>query len=164
MFDYAVDYVIANEGGYSNHPDDRGGETKWGITRAVAEREDFDWSAFTLGDAKWIYRNRYWCFGGIRDRRLAAKLLDITVNFGKSGGIRVIQKACGADVDGIWGPQTEQLITNMSTETALEKLSMAAADRYVDIVRERPTQLAFLKGWMRRAIRRPPLRINEGMN
>ena len=159
MFDYAFDYVLQNEGGYSNHSADRGGETKWGVTRAVAEENDFDFATLSLGDAKLLYRRLYWMFDGIRDRRLAAKMLDLTINFGKSGGTRVIQAACGAKIDGIWGPQTERMITNLSTEEALERLSQAASDRYVDIVRERPTQLVFLKGWMRRAIKRPPLRL-----
>ena len=35
-FDKAFDHTVGKEGGYSNHPSDRGGETMWGITIAVA--------------------------------------------------------------------------------------------------------------------------------
>ena len=34
-FDKAFDLLIGNEGGYVNNPADPGGETNWGITRAV---------------------------------------------------------------------------------------------------------------------------------
>ena len=33
-----VDRLIGREGAYSNHPSDRGGETMWGMTIAVARR------------------------------------------------------------------------------------------------------------------------------
>ena len=34
--DQLIDDVIAREGGYSDHPADRGGPTRWGITERVA--------------------------------------------------------------------------------------------------------------------------------
>ena len=34
--DQLIDDVIGREGGYSDHPADKGGPTKWGITEAVA--------------------------------------------------------------------------------------------------------------------------------
>lgn len=160
-FEFAVNYVIANEGGYSNHPDDRGGSTQWGITHTTAGNYGFDFDNLTLAEAKTIYRDGYWRFGGIRDRRLAAKCLDVVVNFGLAGGVRVLQRACGAEVDGLYGPQTEQMLTNPPTDEMLERIATAAADRYVDIVRDSPTQLVFLKGWLRRAIKTPPRRQPE---
>lgn len=36
--DRLIDAVIAREGGFSDHPADRGGATRWGITEAVARR------------------------------------------------------------------------------------------------------------------------------
>ena len=36
-----IDATIGREGGYSNHPADRGGETIWGITAAVARRNGY---------------------------------------------------------------------------------------------------------------------------
>ena len=35
-FQDLIDEVIGREGGYSNHPSDPGGETRWGITKRVA--------------------------------------------------------------------------------------------------------------------------------
>ncbi len=34
--DEIFDAVLGKEGGYVNHPDDKGGQTKWGITGKVA--------------------------------------------------------------------------------------------------------------------------------
>ena len=31
-----IDELIDREGGYSDHPQDRGGATRWGVTEAVA--------------------------------------------------------------------------------------------------------------------------------
>ena len=36
-----IDALIEREGGYSNHPADRGGPTKFGITEAVARAHGF---------------------------------------------------------------------------------------------------------------------------
>ena len=40
-FDQLVDRVLEREGGYVNHPDDRGGPTNYGITQRVYS----DWLA-----------------------------------------------------------------------------------------------------------------------
>ena len=40
MSDYnrAFEYAVGNEGGYSDHPADRGGKTKYGITESTLRR------------------------------------------------------------------------------------------------------------------------------
>lgn len=160
-FDFAVEYVLRNEGGYSNHEADNGGETKWGVTRSTAVAYGLDFDRLTLAQARDVYRDQYWMFDGIRDRRLAAKCMDVIVNFGKTGGTRVLQRACGAVVDGIYGPDTEARLLRASTDEMLQRIADAAADRYIDIALNAPTQLVFLRGWLRRAYRQPPVRTPE---
>lgn len=91
------------------------------------------------------------------DRRIAIKCFDVVVNFGIEGGVRTIQRAAGVRSDGIFGPQTEAALNKMNPEEVLERVSMCSSDRYVDICVGNKGQLVFLKGWIRRAIRRPPL-------
>ncbi len=185
-FDRAFDYVCASEGPHSNDPADRGGDTYWGISylarhdhKCPEHKSGVPDIAFrTAADggrelARHIYRLDYWKFDGIRDARLAMKLFDIVVNIGNP--IALIQRAVGVEADGIYGRETEAALTRLPTEEAIERLSLAVGDKYADIVRNDAisrmkqwgvpqaeidkAQLVFLKGWIRRAIRRPPLEV-----
>ena len=40
-FDRAFAALLGHEGGYSNHPDDPGGETNWGVTLTVARANGY---------------------------------------------------------------------------------------------------------------------------
>lgn len=88
-FDKAFDHTVGKEGGYSNHPSDRGGETMCGITVVVAR--DFGYTGnmrdMPISIAKDIYRKRYWNKANLDEvakmsDELAQKLFDIAVNTG----------------------------------------------------------------------------------
>ncbi|MCP1772876.1 lysozyme family protein [Neisseria perflava] len=53
-FNTAVDRVLGHEGGYVNHPADPGGETNWGVTKAVAREHGYTGSMreMTRNEAK----------------------------------------------------------------------------------------------------------------
>ena len=57
-----IDDVIAHEGDFVNHPADRGGPTRWGITEAVARAEGYSGAmrALPRETAADIYRRVYW--------------------------------------------------------------------------------------------------------
>lgn len=156
-FDRCIEYVLQNEGVDSDHPADTGGRTRYGITHLVAERHGFNVVTLTLDQAKAIYRRDYWLFDSVADPRVAAKLLDVCVNFGVRAGVAMIQKAVGSPADGKWGLFTERAVRALPVEDVIERVSIVAADRYVGICIANPSQLSFLKGWIRRAIRRPKL-------
>jgi lysozyme family protein len=65
-YDAALARVLAHEGGYTNHPSDPGGPTKFGITIFDARKywkpsaTAADVKAMPLAVAKDIYRRRYW--------------------------------------------------------------------------------------------------------
>ncbi len=61
--DKLIDEVIAIEGDYSNHPADRGGPTRWGVTEAVARRHGYagDMRDFPYDEAVAIYKRKYCC-------------------------------------------------------------------------------------------------------
>lgn len=156
-FEDAIGYVLSNEGVDSDDKNDRGGRTRYGITRETAARYGLDVETLTIEQAKDIYRRSYWTFDLVNDQRVATKMLDIVVNFGVFGGVKIIQQAIGvAPVDGFFGKLTVAATNRTTPEDAIERLSMAAADHYVDICRKNLSQLAFAKGWIRRAIKRPP--------
>lgn len=57
-FNKAFEIVVGLEGGYSNDPNDPGGETKYGISKRY--NPDVDVKNLTLDQAKEIYLKRYW--------------------------------------------------------------------------------------------------------
>jgi lysozyme family protein len=66
FFDICLRRLLAHEGGYTNHPDDPGGPTNFGIT--IADYRKYvkpdataaDVRAMKIDEAKTIYRARYW--------------------------------------------------------------------------------------------------------
>lgn len=158
LFEDAIQYVLSNEGVDSDDKADRGGRTRFGITRETARRHGLDVTKLTIEQAKEIYRRDYWMFDAVTDQRVATKMLDMVVNFGAFGGVKIIQKAIGvAPTDGVFGKLTTGAVNKTHPEDALERLSIGAAEQYVGIVRNDESQLRFLLGWIRRAIKRPPL-------
>jgi hypothetical protein len=57
-FDKALSFVLSWEGGYSNDPNDAGGETNFGISKRAYPNEDI--KNMTMDRAMEIYRNDYW--------------------------------------------------------------------------------------------------------
>ena len=89
--DEIFDEVLGKEGGYVNHPDDKGGPTKWGITEKVARAHGYlgDMRNLTRGQALEILEADYW-YGPRFDQvanlspDIAAELCDTGVNMGPS--------------------------------------------------------------------------------
>lgn len=168
----AVDYVLANEGGYSDDPNDLGGCTNFGITLTdcLAHPET---GIHTCDDVRHmlksvaidIYHSDYWLFEGISNGRVATKLLDMFVNLPGKTAITIMQRAAkmfGAHVtlDGIYGPQTESAINTICSdplhvEPYLDELTYFLHHYYAGIVEARPKNAKFLKGWLTRADRLP---------
>lgn len=165
-FEKAVEYVLANEGGYSDDPLDHGGATNWGITQYTLDdfRKIGMGSAFPL-DVKYlgrdqaimIYKAKYWIFQPIKDDRTASKLFDMAVNLGPTKAIKLAQVSANAvlpslalDVDGKFGPATIAGINSLPPSMFLEDLVGELKNYYVSL-----NQPHFLKGWLKRAERLP---------
>ncbi|WP_303046913.1 glycosyl hydrolase 108 family protein, partial [Edwardsiella tarda] len=60
--DEIFDGLLKREGGYVNHPADRGGPTNWGITEAAARANGYagDISMLSRDQALRIYHADYW--------------------------------------------------------------------------------------------------------
>lgn len=109
-YDRAFDRLIGNEGGYSNNPNDPGGETMWGVTAKVARASGYlglmrDMPRET---AKSIYKAQYWdaCQCGQFDGGVAFQVFDAAVNHGNGQAIKFLQFAAGVTEDGQVGAQT----------------------------------------------------------
>ena len=103
MIDQLIEDVIEREGDYSNHPADRGGPTRWGITEAVARRQGYmgDMRRLPQSDAAAIYRRLYWIaprFDEVAKRtpKLAGELFDTGINMGTGAATGFLQRALNA--------------------------------------------------------------------
>lgn len=109
-FDAAFTALLKHEGGYSDHPSDPGGKTRYGITEAVARAVGYrgDMRELPLDLAKRIYKDRYW--DAVRADELPAEVryavFDAAVNSGPRQAILWLQRAAGVKDDGIIGPKT----------------------------------------------------------
>lgn len=94
------------EGGYANDPNDSGGETNFGISKAAYPNEDI--RALTVERAQELYKRDYWDASGAEQlpETMAVAVFDSAVNQGVGVAVRLLQVALGVDVDGALGPKT----------------------------------------------------------
>ena len=171
--DRLIDEVIAREGGYCNHPADKGGPTRWGITQAVARAHGYtgDMSCLPRALAARIFRRIYWDEPRFADvaaisPAVAAELFDTGVNMGPGTAVGFLQRALNAlnrqqsDYPDIVVDRRIGLATlgafaafmrvrGEKGETVLLKAMEALQGaRYVALAEERPANEAFLYGWL----------------
>lgn len=171
-FDQAFGRTVGLEKGYSNHPSDRGGKTRWGVTETVARAAGYVGSMedLPIATAKAIIRPRYWDLLHLDQvdqisPGIAAEIFDTAVNCGVGVPIAFLQRALNAfnrrgkdypdmPVDGLNGPTTiDALRAFLHVRGALgEKVMVTAMNsqqgvRYFEIAERRPDQEDFEFGW-----------------
>lgn len=171
--DHLIDDLIAREGGYVDHPADRGGPTRWGITQAVARRHGYmdHIDQLPRNVASSIYKRQYWhlpAFDQVNKLapKLAAELFDTGANTGTATAIGFLQRALNAlnrngrdysdiAVDRKIGPATLRAIAGFIDKRGAdaETILIRAIDalqgaHYVRLAETRPAQEAFLFGWL----------------
>jgi len=172
--DELVEALIDREGGYINHPADRGGATCFGITEAVARAHGYGGAMRDLprAEAEAIYRRLYWLrprFDQVARRtpRLAAELFDTGANMGPTVAATFLQRAltalnrCGKDYpdlvpDGRLGGASLAALDaflemrgKAGGETVLLRAMEALqGERYLRLAERRPANEAFLYGWL----------------
>jgi lysozyme family protein len=167
-----IDKVIAREGGYSNNPADKGGETMFGITSATARAFGYagPMAQMSRDTAIAIYRARYWTqpkFDQIQavDGDIAEKLLDIGVNMGPATGVQFMQRALNVlnqqgkafpdiSADGGVGPMTIAALKafieqrgNDGRRVLLGMITSLQSVRYIELAEKTPSQETFEYGW-----------------
>ena len=148
------------EGGYSNHPSDRGGPTNMGITLATLRnwRHDDSLTAddvkrLSLDEARRIFKARYYDVvrGDDLPLQVAAPVYNAAVLHGTGRSAEFLQNSlvsCGAhvDVDRIIGPDTLGAVAAVD----VQRLSKAFLDIEDAYFRRLPEFPVFGKGWLNR--------------
>lgn len=147
-FDNAFTALIGSEGGYSNNPNDTGGETMWGITRRVAVANGYAGAMkdLPLSTAKSIAKTQYWdkVRGDDIDLRIAFQLFDILYNGGHP--IQWLQQAIGVKADGVFGNVTLAAVKAMDVPETVMLINAYRLLYYTSL----PTWNTFGKGWTNR--------------
>lgn len=178
LFDLAYIFTARWEGGLSDHPADRGGVTKFGVSREfladMQKRERHFLRSLGIageitGDvirnlsrdqARRIFRYEFWDSLEL-DREIHPKcavvLFDMAVNHGKAGAVKIAQRGVNKTaplcpllkVDGKLGPKTRKGLAN--ADFNLPQLILDAREAYfLAIVAKNASQKVFLAGWLNR--------------
>lgn len=171
-FQRSLQMVLRHEGGYVDHPADRGGPTNMGITQKTYRAylrarnpalSDADLAAYPMKDMSAdviaeIYYQGYWrparCVD-MPNEALAAVTFDAAVNHGAKQAIRLLQQGAGMaafDCDGAWGPRTRSRVKSAAADSVglIDGVLLARERFYRQLVKDDPTQGVFLRGWMNR--------------
>lgn len=165
-FDLAVAKTIGLEGDPNTVAGDKGGTTKFGISKAFLQSISNGpvTSAFVLTlsytDAKEIYRVHFWHkpkIHRIPDDQLREIVFDQGVNRGTHDAVCNLQKAIisilkkNLAIDGVLGPKTIDAIHSLGDMHALVLAFIRESQlAYIRIVKDDVTQLKFLSGWIDR--------------
>jgi lysozyme family protein len=174
MPDYrdAIKKVLQHEGGYVNHPNDKGGPTNWGVTqktyndymtkitgRAYQSTID-EIKSMPIGNAINIYKALYWdkmSGDKIRKYAIAAAIFDQAINRGTSSAVKQAQRVLKKNFnypsiaeDGVMGAGTLTALNTVDEAKFLNSYLQESILAYNKIVQNNPTQSVFLNGWLKR--------------
>lgn len=152
-------FILRWEGGYSNHPNDRGGATMKGVTlntfRYFFGSEKTAIDLMNITDEQWITVLRE-CFWNplkadkIKNQSIANIFVDFAWASGTLTAIKKVQRVLGLDPDGIVGPKTLGALNSGNHEMVFNIIKKERL-RYVDaICQANPSQVCFLRGWQNR--------------
>lgn len=155
--------LIAVEGGYSNHPDDPGGETIYGISKRW-------WPEYwangrpTSATAREFYYREFWLAFRLDDVPfpVAQEIFECAVNMGLKRAVLFAQKAYNAlrydhwpeiVEDGALGPQTRAALARCVTDARFPISALVLAQNALQCVfyLEHPNR-KFRRGWIKNRI------------
>jgi len=153
-FAEALQTVLREEGGFSDHPLDPGGMTNLGVTRRVWE----EWTGHPVTVRQMteltpvkvapMYRRKYW--DKVRGDELPAGIdlvvFDAAVNSGPGRAAKWLQACVGVDVDGDIGPKTLAAVNAFNATQLIDDYGRRRLSFLLDL----PTWNTFGKGWTTR--------------
>jgi lysozyme family protein len=178
--DSILEATLKTEGGYSNNPNDAGGETNWGVTIAVAQANGFTGAMrdMTKAQALEVYRSQYFVKPGWGlvmgvSPGIATECYDTGVNMGPKVASVFLQRTLnvlnrqGKDygdlvVDGAVGPATVNALRALiakrgsTAETVvLKALNCLQGARYIELAEGRQANEDFAYGWLSNRVELP---------
>lgn len=150
VFDTIFERLMTHEGGYVNHPNDPGGETMWGVTKRVAVAHGYNGPMRQLprATAQAIADKSYWqaIHGDELPVAVAWQVVDAAYNHGNRQAVKFLQRAIGANDDGIIGPKTLAAVKCIDSDDIILLFNAERLEFYANL---RIWQ-TFGKGWARR--------------
>lgn len=156
-FKWAAEFVLEAEGVMSDHADDPGGLTKFGISQRW--HPGVDVASLTGEGALEIYRAEYWERAGcdVMPESLALMVFDGAVNQGTPDAVRWVQRALDLKADGIAGPVTRGVLVAHATAPAARRrdilvdvLSWRALEYAGQAIKSPASYSVNARGWFRR--------------
>lgn len=169
--------ILEKEGGYVNHPDDKGGPTNWGITQVTARAHgyDGDMQKLTRQQALDILNADYWIaprFDHVAEisTAIAEKLCDAGVNMGPVLPAKWLQRWLNAFnhrgvlypdliTDGVIGPRTLNALSHYVIRRGsegelvlLRALNCSQGQYYLELAEKSEANKSFIYGWLRARI------------
>ena len=180
-FDKAFARTVGIEGGYSNDPDDSGGETNWGITKATAVAYGYTGPMRDMPreTAHGIYLNGWWRrlmldrIEHVAGEGVAEELFDTAVNRGAGVAATYLQRCLNvlnlrgtlyADikVDGSIGPVTVMSLASFirhrgapGARVLLKALNALQGADYIGLAEMRVKDERFVYGWIDNRVELP---------
>jgi lysozyme family protein len=147
---------------YTDHPDDRGGPTKGGITlitlrawRGQTKLGEKSLKELKHSEAISILYKRYVECNGINklpNNPLKYQVIDNAVLSGPYLAVKDLQKSVHVQEDGIIGPITLNAIDKEGYVAVNRLLAITRSLRLSRFVQNNPNQLVFLVGWLKRCL------------
>ena len=172
-FKTAFQKMQNHEGGYVNDPNDQGGETYKGISRAKHK----NWSGWEmvdkyknksgfpatldkdvdlLKDVEIFYWTNFWLpiqAYKIQNQTTADSIFDFAINAGIITSVQLAQSLMGdIHVDGIIGVQTLSKLNGVNPKHFQAAFTVGKIAYYIFIIQKRPTNKKYLFGWVIRAL------------
>lgn len=176
-FERAFKKLLGIEGEYSNHPDDSGGATRWGVTEFLARRYGYqgEMRHYPLEQARHVYEKEFW--DRLRLEEVAAlsfpiadEMFDTEVNTPAGTAVVFLQRSLNAlnrgehdyqdvKVDGRMGPATLAVLRaflttrgRMGETVLLRMLNSLQGTHYIELGERRHKDEAFVAGWFAKRV------------
>lgn len=155
-------FMLSWEGGFVDHPHDKGGATNKGITISTYERycrskgyarpKVERLKNITDNEVFVILKSMYWDVvkgDDITSQSIANLIVDWHWTSG-TWAIKYVQQVLGVDADGVVGPKTITAINKSETLTLFNSLWLRREVHFMSLAAKDSTQQSFLRGWLNR--------------